>query len=157
MILFIEIQGFTAEAAAQAVEFYRERYRTLGMFENHVIPGIPELLESLRAKGFELYVATSKPIVFAEEILRHYELDGFFKYAAGSNLDGTRSKKREVIQHVLEENNLLASQSLMIGDREHDIIGAKSLRCSFSGRVVRLWFRGGIIGGRSGLYCTCGE
>ncbi|WP_254075320.1 HAD family hydrolase [Paenibacillus tritici] len=123
---FIEIQGFTAEAAAQAVEFYRERYRTLGMFENHVIPGIPELLESLRAKGFELYVATSKPIVFAEQILRHYELDGFFKYAAGSNLDGTRSKKREVIEHVLEENNLLASQSLMIGDREHDIIGAKA-------------------------------
>lgn len=123
---FIEIQGFTPEAAAQAVEYYRERFRTLGMFENQVIPGIPALLENLRSEGFTLYVATSKPIVFAEQILRHYELDGFFKYAAGSNLDGTRSKKREVIQHVLDECNVPAAQALMIGDREHDIIGAKA-------------------------------
>lgn len=123
---FVEIQGFTPEAAAQAVEYYRERYRTLGMFENQVIPGIPALLESLRDKGFTLYVATSKPIVFAEQILRHYALDGYFTYAAGSNLDGTRSKKREVIQHVLDECSLPASQALMIGDREHDIIGAKA-------------------------------
>ena len=123
---FIEIQGLTAEAALQAVDFYRERYRTLGMFENSVIPGIPELLESLKNMGFNLYVATSKPIVFAVEILRHYKLDGYFKFAAGSNLDGTRSKKREVIQYVLDENDIPAEQALMIGDREHDIIGAKS-------------------------------
>jgi phosphoglycolate phosphatase len=122
---FIEIQGFTDAAALQAVDFYRERYRTLGMFENSVIPGIPELLESLRNQGFDLYVATSKPTVFAEEILRHYKLDGYFKYAAGSNLDGTRSKKREVIQYVLDENDIPAAQALMIGDREHDIIGAQ--------------------------------
>lgn len=123
---FIDIQGFTAEAAQQAVDFYRERYRTLGMFENSVIPGIPELLESLRDKGYSLYVATSKPTVFAEEILRHYGLDPFFKCIAGSNLDGTRSKKREVIEYVLEQNNIPARQSLMIGDREHDIFGAQA-------------------------------
>ncbi|AIQ58535.1 HAD family hydrolase [Paenibacillus borealis] len=123
---FIQIQGLTPEAALQGVEFYRERYRTLGMFENSVIPGIPELLEDLRNKGFSLYVATSKPTVFAEEILRHYKLDGFFKFTAGSNLDGTRSKKREVIRHVLDENGIPAAQALMIGDREHDIIGAKA-------------------------------
>jgi phosphoglycolate phosphatase len=121
---FIEIQGFTAEAALQAVDYYRERYRTLGMFENSVIPGIPELLEKLRDMGFSLYVATSKPTVFAEEILRHYGLDGFFRFTAGSNLDGTRARKREVIQYVLEENSIPAAQALMIGDREHDIIGA---------------------------------
>lgn len=123
---FIQIQGLTPEAALQGVEFYRERYRTLGMFENSVIPGIPELLEDLRNRGFSLYVATSKPTVFAEEILRHYKLDGFFKFTAGSNLDGTRSKKREVIRHVLDENGIPAAQALMIGDREHDIIGAKA-------------------------------
>lgn len=123
---FIQIQGLTHEAALQGVDFYRERYRTLGMFENSVIPGIPELLEDLRNKGFSLYVATSKPTVFAEEILRHYKLDGFFKFTAGSNLDGTRSKKREVIRHVLDENGIPAAQALMIGDREHDIIGAKA-------------------------------
>lgn len=123
---FIHIQGLTHEAALQGVDFYRERYRTLGMFENSVIPGIPELLENLRNQGFSLYVATSKPTVFAEEILRHYKLDHFFKFTAGSNLDGTRSKKREVIQYVLDGNDIPAAQALMIGDREHDIIGAKA-------------------------------
>lgn len=123
---FIHIQGLTHEAALQGVDFYRERYRTLGMFENSVIPGIPELLENLRNQGFSLYVATSKPTVFAEEILRHYKLDHFFRFTAGSNLDGTRSKKREVIQYVLDQNDIPAAQALMIGDREHDIIGAKA-------------------------------
>ncbi|KHL97550.1 5'-nucleotidase [Paenibacillus sp. IHB B 3415] len=123
---FVHIQGLTHEAALQGVDFYRERYRTLGMFENSVIPGVPELLENLRNQGFSLYVATSKPTVFAEEILRHYKLDHFFKFTAGSNLDGTRSKKREVIQYVLDQNDIPAAQALMIGDREHDIIGAKA-------------------------------
>lgn len=123
---FIEIQGFTAENAKRAVEFYRERYSTLGMYENAVIPGIPQLLEELQGRGLDLYVATSKPTVFAEEILRHYGLDGFFKYVGGSNLDGTRSKKKEVIQHVLDKNHIPAEEALMIGDREHDIIGAKA-------------------------------
>ncbi|MEK4328659.1 HAD family hydrolase [Paenibacillus sp. FSL R7-0312] len=123
---FVHIQGLTHEAALQGVDFYRERYRTLGMFENNVIPGVPELLENLRNQGFSLYVATSKPTVFAEEILRHYKLDHFFRFTAGSNLDGTRSKKREVIQYVLDQNDIPAAQALMIGDREHDIIGAKA-------------------------------
>lgn len=123
---FVHIQGLTHEAALQGVDFYRERYRTLGMFENSVIPGVPELLENLRNQGFSLYVATSKPTVFAEEILRHYKLDHFFRFTAGSNLDGTRSKKREVIQYVLDQNDIPAAQALMIGDREHDIIGAKA-------------------------------
>lgn len=122
---FIQIQGFTADNALKAVEFYRERYRTLGMFENSVIPGIPQLLEELQLKGYKLYVATSKPTVFAEEIIRHYGLDGYFMHTVGSNLDGTRSKKQEVIRYVLDQNEIAADQALMIGDREHDIIGAK--------------------------------
>ncbi|UQZ36631.1 phosphoglycolate phosphatase [Paenibacillus sp. PK3_47] len=122
---FIQIQGMPAEQALLAVDYYRERYKTLGMFENSVIPGIPQLLEELQNQGYSLYVATSKPVVFAEEIIRHYKLEGYFKYVGGSNLDGTRSKKREVIQHVLDHNNLPAGEALMIGDREHDIIGAQ--------------------------------
>lgn len=133
---FIEIQGFTAEKAAQAVEFYRERYRTLGMFENAVIPGIPELLEELKGKGFNLYVATSKPTVFAEEIIRHYGLDSYFRHVAGSNLDGTRSKKKEVIQYVLDENHIPPETALMIGDREHDIIGAKACGVASIGVMI---------------------
>ncbi|CAH1191490.1 5'-nucleotidase [Paenibacillus auburnensis] len=122
---FVQIQGLPEEQAAQAVVYYRERYSTIGMFENSVIPGIPQLLETLQGMGYTLYVATSKPTVFAEEILRHYGLDGYFKHVAGSNLDGTRSKKREVIQYVLEQNVIAPEEALMIGDREHDIIGAK--------------------------------
>ncbi|WP_310833145.1 HAD family hydrolase [Paenibacillus pedocola] len=122
---FVQIQGLSEEQAAQAVVYYRERYSTIGMFENSVIPGIPQLLEALQGMGYTLYVATSKPTVFAEEILRHYRLDGYFKLVAGSNLDGTRSKKREVIQYVLDQNAIPPEEALMIGDREHDIIGAK--------------------------------
>lgn len=133
---FIEIQGFTAEKAAQAVEYYRERYRTLGMFENAVIPGIPELLDELQAKGFNLYVATSKPTVFAEEIIRHYGLDSYFRHVAGSNLDGTRSKKKEVIQYVLDTNHIPPETALMIGDREHDIIGAKACGVASIGVMI---------------------
>lgn len=123
---FVQIQGLPEDQALLGVEYYRERYKTLGMYENSVIPGIPQLLEKLKAQGYSLYVATSKPAVFAEEILRHYGLDGYFNHVGGSNLDGTRSKKREVIQYVLDQNNIPAEEALMIGDREHDIIGAQA-------------------------------
>lgn len=122
---FIQLHGFTEEQALQAVAFYRERFSTVGLFENKVFDGIPQLLEELTNKGYSLYVATSKPTVFAEQILEHYKLDHFFKHIGGSNLDGTRSKKQEVIQFVLDQNGILPEEALMIGDREHDIIGAK--------------------------------
>jgi phosphoglycolate phosphatase len=121
---FIEINGFSEDKARRAVELYRERYSTVGKFENAVIPGIPELLEGLKEQGYVLYVATSKPTVFAEQITQHYGLARYFEHIGGSNLDGTRSKKQEVIQYVLDQNGLAPEQSIMIGDRMHDIIGA---------------------------------
>ncbi|WP_151734017.1 HAD family hydrolase ['Paenibacillus yunnanensis' Narsing Rao et al. 2020] len=130
---FVELQGFPGEQALRAVEYYRERYKTIGLYENSVIPGIPRLLEELLESGYSLYVATSKPTVFAEEILRHYGLDRYFKHVAGSNLDGTRSKKSEVIRYVLDENGIRAEQALMIGDRKHDIIGAKACGVASAG------------------------
>ncbi|MDQ0195058.1 phosphoglycolate phosphatase [Paenibacillus wynnii] len=123
---FIQLSSFTEANAHQAVGYYRERYRELGMFENKVIEGIPQLLENLQNQGYLMYVATSKPTVFAEQIMKHYKLDSYFQHIAGSNLDGTRSKKQEVIQYVLDHNNILPEQALMVGDREHDIIGAKA-------------------------------
>ncbi|ULO05016.1 HAD family hydrolase [Paenibacillus sp. 19GGS1-52] len=133
---FMELHAFSAEQAQQAVVFYRERYSTIGLFENKVIAGIPQLLEELKNLGYSLYVATSKPTVFAEEILKEYKLDSYFKHIVGSNLDGTRSKKQEVIQYVLDQNAIHPEQALMIGDRKHDIIGAigcglKSLGVTF--------------------------
>lgn len=133
---FVQIQGLPEEHAAQAVVYYRERYSTVGMFENAVIPGIAELLEALQAKGYSLYVATSKPTVFAEQILKHYGLDGYFRYIGGSNLDGTRSKKAEVIRYVLEQAGIAPEESVMIGDREHDIIGAKACGVASIGVLI---------------------
>ncbi|WP_338115945.1 HAD family hydrolase [Paenibacillus monticola] len=121
---FMEFHAFSAEQAQQAVVFYRERYSSIGLFENKVIDGIPQLLEDLKNLGYSLYVATSKPTVFAEEILKEYKLDSYFKHIVGSNLDGTRSKKQEVIQYVLDQNLIQPEHALMIGDRKHDIIGA---------------------------------
>lgn len=121
---FIELHSFTEEQALQAVAYYRERYSTIGIFENKVFEGIPSMLANLKNNGYSLYVATSKPTVFAEQILKHYSLDHYFEFVGGSNLDGTRSKKQEVIQHVLDQNDILPKEALMIGDRKHDIIGA---------------------------------
>ncbi|MNI54275.1 5'-nucleotidase [compost metagenome] len=87
--------------------------------------------------GYSLYVATSKPTVFAEQILRHYGLDAYFKHVGGSNLDGTRSKKAEVIQYVLDHNGITPEEALMIGDREHDIIGAKACAVTSVGVLIR--------------------
>lgn len=123
---FTQFQGFTEEQTLQAIAFYRERFSTVGLFENRVFEGIPQMLEQLTNQGYTLYVATSKPTVFAVQILEHYKLDHYFKHIGGSNLDGTRSKKQEVIEFVLGQNGILPEEALMIGDREHDIIGAKA-------------------------------
>ncbi|MDQ0088761.1 phosphoglycolate phosphatase [Paenibacillus anaericanus] len=122
---FVELGGLSPENAHLAVDYYRERFREVGMFENSVIPGFPELLQFFQDEGYTLYVATSKPTVFAEQILKHFEMDHYFKHIVGSNLDGTRTKKQEVIQFVLDENIISPESAIMIGDREHDIIGAK--------------------------------
>jgi len=123
---FIQLNAFNEENAHLAVGYYRERYRELGIFENKVIPGIPELLEKLSNQGYLMYVATSKPTVFAEQIVEHYQLGTYFQHIGGSHLDGTRSRKQEVIEYVLTHNTISSEQALMIGDREHDIFGAKA-------------------------------
>jgi phosphoglycolate phosphatase len=98
-----------------------------GIYENRTYPGIPEMLQQLRSGGARLYLATSKPTVFAEIVLKHFKIDCFFEYAAGSNLDGSRIDKAEVIDHVLGKiSSLKKEETVMVGDREHDIIGAKA-------------------------------
>ncbi len=109
-----------------AVEHYRARFRVLGMFENRVYPGIPEALAALGAAGWRLLVVTSKPGVFAEQILRHFALNGYFAAVYGSELSGLRADKSELIAHVLASEGLAPEQALMIGDRCHDVVGARS-------------------------------
>lgn len=122
---FMECYGFDKEKAQTAIDYYRERFRVKGLYENVVYDGIPEMLRKLKDSGKKLILATSKPEPFAKEILRHFGLEEYFVYAAGSNFDGTRTAKAEVIEYALESADISdKSACIMIGDREHDIIGA---------------------------------
>lgn len=123
---FQDYYGMTREQADLGVQYYRERYRDVGKFENILIEGIPELLWELKAAGKKLALATSKPTDYSIEILQHFEIDQPFDQMIGSNLDGTRINKDEIIQHVLSLFDIPAENIVMIGDRKHDIIGAKA-------------------------------
>ena len=117
---------FSEEEAKHAVTLYREYFRETGIFENKVYDGIAPMLEHLANSGKTLIVATSKPEVFAKQILEHFHLDDYFRYIAGANLDGTRAKKNEVIEYALEACGVTERASaVMIGDRDYDIIGAQ--------------------------------
>lgn len=120
----MQTYGFDEARAWEAVNHYRERFRVTGLYENRVFDGIPELLEALVGRGHTLYVATSKPGVFAREIARHFAFDRHFKAIYDSELDGTRTHKDELIRHLLDSEGLAAEHCLMIGDRMHDLLGA---------------------------------
>lgn len=124
---FREILG-TGDAAhiGTAIGHYRERFTKQGMFENAVYPGIPAALEELKVLGAALYVATSKPLVYSERIVQHFGLDRYFNAVYGSELDGTRSGKAELIAHVLKAESLSPATTCMVGDRLHDVVGAKA-------------------------------
>jgi phosphoglycolate phosphatase len=125
---FMEYYGFDSDKAFEAVVKYREYFSVKGLYENSVYPGIPDLLECLIEQGKTLIVATSKPTVFSEKILEHFGLIKYFKLIIGSNLDGTRVKKGEVIKFALEQAKLADLHNIiMIGDRKHDVIGAKEV------------------------------
>jgi phosphoglycolate phosphatase len=124
---FCQLLNTTDEVAlAQAVNVYRERYSKIGLLENEVYAGIPEALSELHARGDRLFVATSKPGLYAQQILEHFGLAGYFRRIWGCELDGTRADKGELIAHLLEQEKLLPDDSVMIGDRVHDAVGARA-------------------------------
>ncbi len=125
---FMDFYGFTEDQARQAVAVYRERFGTVGLFENFPYPGIQEMLKQLQAQGKILAVASSKPGVYVHRILEKFELAQYFQVIEGSNLDGTRVDKKEVIAEVLAQlGNPSSDQLLMIGDRKFDVIGAREM------------------------------
>jgi phosphoglycolate phosphatase len=109
-----------------AIALYRERFGTVGLYENGLYDGIVPALETLKDLGAALYLCTAKPLVYAERIIEHFALRRFFKALYGSELDGTRTGKVELIAHVLERESLAPSDTYMVGDRAHDVIGAKA-------------------------------
>lgn len=125
---FMKYYGFDTKGAKKAIEYYRVYYKAKGIFESPLYQGIKETLEALKNMGRKLYVATSKPEVFAKKILEHWEIDGLFEDVVGSNLDGTKVNKDEVISSLLEKNNISdKSMVVMIGDRKHDVLGGKKI------------------------------
>jgi phosphoglycolate phosphatase len=119
--------GLAGEADAdRLLAIYRERYEPQGIFENSVYPGIPAALDALAMLDCRLYVATSKPEVYARRIIDHFELARYFVAVHGAEPDGTRSDKSELIVHILGRHLIDPRFAAMIGDRRHDAIGARA-------------------------------
>ena len=126
---FMNFYGMSEDNAKIAVEKYRERFKDIGIFENGVYDGIIQMLKSCKDMGYKIGLATSKPEEFAVRILDRYELSGFFDEAIGSTMDGSRNNKTDVIKEAFRRMNITDDNKdnvIMIGDREHDIIGAKN-------------------------------
>lgn len=122
---FIEYYNLSVDKALDAVTYYREYFRENGIFENKLYDNIPRLLNSLKEFGLTLIVATSKPTEFSEQILEHFSIYEYFDDVVGSNFDGTRGKKSEVIKFILDKYNIDRTEVVMVGDRKYDIIGAR--------------------------------
>lgn len=123
---FMSLPGFDEVRSREAIEIYREYYRAKGIFENELYEGIDRLLKNLAGNGRKLILATSKAEVFAIKILEYFNIAGYFYGIAGSQLDGTRIKKGEVISFALDKYGICELDStVMVGDREFDILGAK--------------------------------
>lgn len=132
------IESFTAlladkapNQAQEAVLLYRERFDRIGKFENRVYDDIPATLAGLQEQGCRLFVATAKPEIFARQILDHFELSPYFTGIYGSRLDGGLGDKGQLISHIIREEGLAKEETIMVGDRKHDMIGAKA--CAIGG------------------------
>ena len=128
---FMQFYGFDDEKADAAVEKYRERFKDKGIFENEVYRGIPQMLKRLKARGLHLGVASSKPTVYVERILEHFGIASYFEVVVGSELDGTRTDKAEVVLEALRRffpnGNVQKHRVFMIGDRKFDVTGARNV------------------------------
>jgi phosphoglycolate phosphatase len=122
---FVQLLG-GEHAADRAVALYRERFSDIGLYENGVYDGIDEVLTSLGASGHRLFVSTSKAHVFADRIIDHFGLRRHFEGVFGAELDGTRVDKSDLLGYALKQASADPARTLMIGDRSHDMIGAKN-------------------------------
>ena len=123
---FMKYFDFTETDARKAIDIYREYFSVTGKFENRVYEGIPQLLQRLKTAGKKLVVATSKPEVFARQIMEHFDLAEYFEETYGADLEGKRANKDQVLAYALKAQNVTdLSRAVMVGDREHDVLGAK--------------------------------
>lgn len=133
------LYGFSEADARKGVVFYREYYGEKGIFENAVYDGIEANLDLLKGAGVRLFVATGKPENYMKRVLEHFNLSRFFEFSAGSDEQETRLKKHEIISYLIKTRSLekqaAAGSVLMIGDRKHDVIGAKTNKIPCAGAL----------------------
>ena len=124
---FMRYAQVDEETARQAVVFYRERYSTIGIFENRTYDGVEEMLDWLKNKGYILAVASSKPEYFVNKVLDHFHLTHYFDEIVGSEMNGERTTKSDVIEETLRRLHMekQREQVIMVGDKEHDVLGAR--------------------------------
>lgn len=122
---FMKYYNFSEEQSKEAIRFYRQYFSKNGIFENYIYPGIPQLLNTLTAQGKELALATTKPTIYAVQVLEYFKIDSYFKpeLVIGSYLDGRQTNKAELISIASKQ---LGKSKVMVGDRKYDIIGAKA-------------------------------
>ena len=123
---FMANYGFDEATALNAVDYYREYCATDGIFENRVYDGMEEVLSHLESADKKLVVATSKPQIFAQKILEQFNLARYFCFVSGASLDSTRVEKSDIVAYALKALSIEPANAVMVGDREHDVIGAKA-------------------------------
>lgn len=116
----------TDALADQALLLYRERFSDVGLFENEAYAGIVDTLTTIAATNQRMFVATSKPAVYASRIVEHFGLKPYFEHVFGSELDGARADKRDLLRYALDQTRVDAGSAIMIGDRSHDVVGART-------------------------------
>jgi phosphoglycolate phosphatase len=122
---FHDFYGFSPDKAKLAIQYFREYFKDKGMFENKLFEGVTQMLYTLCKKGYNLYVATSKLESFAVQIIEHFHLQEYFFDVCGCLPDGSRVEKGEIIAYLMGKHQMNPKEWLMIGDRKHDIIGAR--------------------------------
>ena len=126
---FMKYAGVDEATGRKAVEFYRERYEVKGIYENHPYEGVEKMLQELKRKGYILAVASSKPEYYVTQILDYFKLSSYFDVVVGSEMNGARTSKSEVIEEALKRINMSDKRNevLMVGDKEHDVLGARAV------------------------------
>ncbi len=141
------------DLADTALSLYRERFANIGIFENEIYPGIEDTLSALAKSGRRLFVATSKPCVYAERIIDHFKLTVHFERVFGSELDGRRSDKTDLLGHALQTADVDPLQAIMIGDRSHDMIGARNNGMTAVGVLYGYGSKEELLD--AGAHCVC--
>ena len=123
---FMEVYGFDKAQAEQATAYFKERYQPIGLYECRIFPGIKEMLQSLKTKGFKLGVATSKPQHLAEKLLQGEDMIEIFDVICGSGLTGNNDSKESVLRRAMEALGAGLDNTVLVGDTKYDVLGAKA-------------------------------